>query len=168
VAFYGGQEVQSAQALFAPSLSATNIVSGASDIQLDARGGRGVYLNRGFESGQPAFGGDSGLQSPGYDSGYKPIEIKSQGFAGSSRAWGNFQNNWRRSEPIDLPTSRTAEEKFCNSRVPEHAQIEEALRARNSQINGCVVVLRVQLNKHDCSSWDETSFQVSQSELNSS
>lgn len=88
VNFYGGPEVQSAQALFAPSLSATNIVGGASDIQLDARGGRSVYVNRGFEPGlgsQSALAGDNGLQSPGYDSSYKPIEIKSSG-ASSSRA----------------------------------------------------------------------------------
>jgi hypothetical protein len=88
VNFYGGPEIQSAQALFAPSLSATNIVSGASDIQLDARGGKGVYVNRGFESGlgsQTALSADNGMQSPGYDSGYKPIEIKSS-VGASSRA----------------------------------------------------------------------------------
>lgn len=80
VAFYGGQEVQSAQALFS-SLSATNIVSGASDVHLDAHGRSGVYHNRAFESvssmpSSPDIGGGSGVNL--YENAYKPIEIKSQ------------------------------------------------------------------------------------------
>jgi hypothetical protein len=70
-AFYGGSEVQSAQALFS-SLSATNIVSGASDVQLDAHASRGVYVNRGFES--PQLQATTELN----ENPYRPIEIKSQ------------------------------------------------------------------------------------------
>jgi len=70
--FYGGSEIQSDQALFAPSLSATNIVGGASDVQLDIRGGgRGVYHNRAYDLGEA---GDK----TSADGSYKPIEIKSQ------------------------------------------------------------------------------------------
>lgn len=80
--FYGGNEVQSNQALFAPSLSATNIVGGASDIQLDTRGGgRGIYHNRAFDS-EPTGSTQATISA---DDGYKPIEIKSQA-GNSSRA----------------------------------------------------------------------------------
>lgn len=73
-AFYGGNEVQSAQALFS-SLSATNIVSGASDIQLDTQASRGIYINRGFE---PQSSAQQSTSAEHNENPYRPIEIKSQ------------------------------------------------------------------------------------------
>jgi hypothetical protein len=76
VGFYSAGGQQSHQALFS-NLSATNIVGGYSDLHLDAKDGRGVYLNRGYDSSAELHNISGSGEGSGYDSSYRPIEIKS-------------------------------------------------------------------------------------------